>query len=142
MALQQYARVKISVGSNELFEASNITIRRSTNATPVQTFRGFVGVTPGACQTELTVDQMVPSTGFLLSEGAADPGNWMLDLNPNRADGGSGTGVVEFSITLGNGTVYNFSGFVMEDTLQYSGAGSNASVSFSAIGDFTKTWNG
>lgn len=135
MALQQYTRASIKIaGVGDLGEATSISLKRSTNSTAaVNISKGYVGETPGAVMTELTVESVVPSTGFEL-----DPGPYMQALNPNA--GGPNPDGVTFEITLTNGSTFIFTGFIIEDSFSYA-INSNAGLSFTVRGEFNTTWN-
>ena len=126
MALETFGVSAIYVtvpggGTRTLSLAGSCTISRTTNSNAVQTLaRGYVGESPGASMTEITVESPVPSTDFEL-----DPSQFMDELLP-----------VRFTV-FGPSKTLSFEGVIISDNFSQAVNGVQT-LSFTARGPFAR----
>lgn len=113
--LQLYTSATIRIDGKSLTESSSISINRASNAKESNTTqKGFAGMTAGAANLEISVDNAVPSLDFELN-----PSAFMFE---NR--------VVEFIITAAGRTLITY-GFIVSDSFSQS-VDSSTKLTFTA----------
>lgn len=120
--VQTYSRALVCVNGKLLSEEASVTVTQNSGAQVVNTTaKGFAGVSPGAGNTEIDVDNAVPAAGF-----EYDPTDPMYNNEP-----------VELAVTLSNGDTLTCKGFIMSQSFKHA-VNSESSLSFKFTGGVAK----
>lgn len=129
--LQLYVVAYVTIASPSLgksvllTEHAECTLTRNSNANPVRTVgKGFAGVSPGAPDCEIDIQNAVPAADF-----EVDPGTDIFENN-----------VVEVGIVGPGGKTAQTSGFIMSDTFSH-GVGKEGTLAFKIHAAYPK-WQG
>jgi hypothetical protein len=118
--LQLYTAAYVYVNGGLLAEEAHVTVDRATNSQPnISVAKGYSGESPGAPQTEISVESNVPAASFEFN-----PGPFMGQLQQ-----------VEFTIFAAAMTM-TFKGFIISDNFTHA-ANTASKLSFKARGVFS-----
>jgi hypothetical protein len=121
MSTQLYSQVYVLINGKLLMEHANVSVNRDSGAQVVTTVgRGFAGVSLGAPQLTISVDNAIPISGFEF-----DAGQHIQTLE-----------VVEIGL-LCAGLALSSKGFILKDSIKHA-VNQESGYSFEFIGDFSE----
>lgn len=119
MSTELYTLAEVYWNSRKLCEEASVRVSRDSKAQPVSTVhRGFAGMSPGAKDITISVDNAVPSADFEL-----DPGRHIRDLEPGEI------------MIVAAGRTLTSKGFITKDDFSHA-VNSEAKLSFDFMGQW------